>query len=134
MSYCPPGVSIQSLSAGTHSVFLMDLKPILEPAKLAKFCAQVVYIATYKSVDTAIEIDSVIKFSGSKADFYAGQTIDRLHLAAGLPEPTPGEELNLSDLLVGLSGVEFLVEVNDKGYVQQIIVPLAGTGTDDEAF
>ena len=134
MSYCPPGVSAQSIPPGTHEVYLTGFKPITDPAKLVKFMAQVVYIATYKNVASAVEIDSVIKFNGSKADFYAGQTIDRLHLAAGLPEPPPGTEIDISAMLIALDGVPFLLEVNDKGYAQSIIVPQANTGTNGDAF
>ena len=67
MPYVPPGVTAQALTPGTHQVYLTGLKPIEDPAKLVKFAAQVVFIATYKSVETAVEIDSVIKFNGSKA-------------------------------------------------------------------
>ena len=96
MTYCPPNVSAQTLAPGVHEVYLMGMKPITDPGKLAKFQAQAVFIATYKSTDTAVEIDSVIKFNGSRADFYAGQTIDRLHMVAGLPEPAAGETLDIS--------------------------------------
>lgn len=99
------------------------MKEITDPEKLKKFSAQVVFVATYQSVENATEIDQIIKFNGSKADFYAGQTIDRLHLAAGLPEPTPGEPIDLSALQIALSGVELLLEVNDKGYANGITVP-----------
>jgi len=133
MSWFPPNVSTQSLTPGTHEVYLTDIKPIDDPAKLVKFAAQAVFIATYKSVETAVEIDSVIKFSGSKADYYAGQTIDRLHLAAGLEEPAPGTPLDLTTLILAIEGKVFLVDVNDKGYVNGIIIPVGSTGTE-EAF
>lgn len=123
MAYVPPGVSHQSLGAGTHPVFLMDLKQITQPDRLQKFNAQAVFVASYKSAESAVEIDQIIKFNGSKADFYAGQTIDRLHLAAGLPEPVPGEALDLQDLKKRLDGVELLLEVNEKGYANAIHLP-----------
>jgi hypothetical protein len=132
MPYYPPNVSAQTLPVGINQVYLTGLKPIDDPAKLAKFSAQVVYIATYKSVETAVEIDSVIKFSGTRADFFAGQTIDRLHQVAGLPEPVPGEPLDLTALIMGLEGVPFEIEINDKGYVQNVLAP-AVIGSD-EAF
>jgi len=122
MSYVPPGVKPQGLSQGQHPVYLVEMKE-LDHSKLAAFKAQAVFIAKYQAVDDATEIEQVIKFSGTKADFYAGQTIERLHLAAGLPEPIPGEPIDLSALQIQLSGVELLLEVNDKGYAQGIIVP-----------
>jgi len=124
MSYVPPGVSTQTLGPGTHTVFLTDLKEITQPDRLAKFNAQAVFVATYKSVESAIEIDQVIKFNGSRADFYAGQTIDRLHLAAGLPEPAAGERLDLENLKNLLDGLELELVVNDKGYANEVIVPM----------
>ena len=123
MSYCPPGVSSQTLGTGQHPVYLVAMKEITDPEKLKKFSAQAVFVATYQSVADATEIDQIIKFSGSKADFYAGQTIDRLHLAAGLPEPVPGEPIDLSALQIALSSVELILEVNEKGYANGIIVP-----------
>ena len=123
MSYVPPGVSTQNMGPGTHPVFLTGIKEITDREKLLKFNAQVVYIATYKSVETAVEQDQVIKFNGSKADFYAGQTIDRLHLAAGLEEPAAGERLDLKNLAELLEGVELMVEVNDHGYINAVLVP-----------
>ena len=122
MSYLPPGVSTQTLGPGTHPVFLTGLKE-LPRDKVGKFNAQVVYIASYKSVESAIEIDQVIKFNGSKADFYAGQTIDRLLLAAGLEEPAAGERLDLDNLAQLLDGIELLLEVNDRGYANAILIP-----------
>lgn len=135
MSYVPPGVTKEALNTGTHSVTLVDLKEITDPGKLQKFSAQAVFVATFKSLANAIEIDHIIKFNGSKSDFYAGQNIDRLFLAAGLPTPTPGEPIDVPALTVALSGVELLLEVNDRGYAQTILVPMASTGTsDDVAF
>ena len=134
MPYVPPGVTAQALTPGTHQVYLTGLKPIEDPAKLVKFAAQVVFIATYKSVETAVEIDSVIKFNGSKADFYAGQTIDRLHLAAGLPEPAAGEALDLSALLIAIDGRPFFLEINEKGYAQGIMVPTTAVDGEEPAF
>ena len=128
MTYCPPNVSAQTLAPGVHEVYLMGMKPITDPGKLAKFQAQAVFIATYKSTDTAVEIDSVIKFNGSRADFYAGQTIDRLFLAAGLEVPATGEELDLTTLLTSIDGQAFSIEINEKGYVQSVILP----GTEGE--
>lgn len=123
MAYCPPNVSTQTLGPGTHQVYLTDLKEITQPDRLQKFNAQAVFVATYKSVESAVEIDQVIKFNGSRADFYAGQTIDRLHLAAGLPEPAPGEPLDLENLKGLLDGIEITLVVNDKGYANEIYVP-----------
>ena len=123
MSYVPPGVSTQTMGPGTHPVFLTGIKEITDREKLLKFNAQVVYIATYKSVETPVEQDQVIKFNGSKADFYAGQTIDRLHLAAGLDEPAAGERLDLKNLAELLEGVELMVEVNDHDYINAVLVP-----------
>lgn len=123
MSYVPPGVSTQALGPGTHVVCLTEIKEITDPAKLAKFNAQAVFVATYKSLEGCIEIDQVIKFTGSRADFYSGQTIDRLHLAAGLPEPAAGEPLDLDLLNQRLDGITLALEVNDKGYANAIQVP-----------
>jgi len=134
MPYVPPGVSIQSLTPGIHEVVLTDLKQITDPAKLAKFNAQAVYVATWKSLENAVEIDQVIKFNGSKSDYYAGLTIDRMCLAAGLEEPTPGEPLNVDVLKAELDGVTVLLEVNDKGYANGIQVPMSATGTDEAPF
>ena len=120
MSYTPPNVSTKSLGTGTHNVFLTDLKEITDPGKLAKFSAQAVFVATYKSVEGAIEIDHVIKFNGSKSDHFAGLNIDRLHLAAGLSEPIPGEPIDMENLKALLEGVELLLEVNDKGYTSNV--------------
>lgn len=122
MSYVPPGVSAQSMGPGSHTVVLTNLTQITDPAKLVKFNAQAVFVATYKSLESATEMDQIIKFNGSKADFYAGQTIDRLHMAAGLPEPAPGEPLDLANLQIKLDGVELTLEVNDKGYANGITV------------
>jgi len=122
MAYCPPNVKPQTLAAGQHPVYLVDLKE-LDPSKLANFKAQAVFIAKYQTVADATEIEQAIKFNGSRADFYAGQTIDRLHIAAGLPEPAPGEPLDLSALQIALSGVELILEVNDKGYANGVLVP-----------
>lgn len=122
MSYSPPNVKPQTLSAGQHPVYLVEMKE-LDPSKLEKFKAQAVFVASYQTVADATEIEQIIKFNGSRADFYAGQTIDRLHLAAGLPEPVPGEPIDLSALQIALSGVELLLEVNEKGYANGIIVP-----------
>jgi hypothetical protein len=130
MSYTPPGVSTQTLAPGTHQVWLTDLKQITQADRLQKFNAQAVFVATYKSVESAIEIDQIIKFNGSRADFYAGQTIDRLHLAAGLPEPQPGEPLDLDNLKALLDGIELQLVVNDKGYANEIYVPLGATSED----
>ena len=123
MTYCPPGVAAQTLAPGTHEVYLMGMKPITDPAKLAKFQAQAVFIATYRDTTSAVEIDSVIKFNGSKSDFYAGQTIDRLFAAAGLEEPATGEVLDLTTLLTSIDGQAFKIEVNEKGYVQSVLLP-----------
>jgi len=132
MAYCPPNVTIQTLEAGTHSVFLTDLEEITDPSKLAKFNnAQAVFIATYKSTQTAIEIKHVIKFNGSKADFYAGLNIDRLHIVAGLPAPNPGDTLDLENLKALLDGIEFQITVNDKGYVNDVLLP---EGAQDGPF
>ena len=129
MSYCPPYVNNSALSAGTHECFLVDIKEITDPNKLAKFSAQAVFVATYKSIEKAIEIDHIIKFSGAKADFYAGQNIERLHLAAGLPEPLAGDPLDLQALKDALAGRTFNVEVNYKGYANNILII-----GEDEAF
>lgn len=129
MSWTPAGVTPRTLEAGQHSVWLTDLKEITDPGKLAKFQAQAVFVATYKDTATAISIDQVIKFNGSKADFYAGQTIDRLYQAAGLPEPEAGETLDLENLKNLLDGVELLLEVNEKGYANAIIVPMGAEET-----
>lgn len=134
MPYVPPGVSIQSIASGIHEVTLTDLKQITDPAKLAKFSAQAVYVATWKSLESAIEVDQIIKFNGSKGDYYAGLTIDRMCMAAGLPEPIPGEALNVDTLKAELDGVTVLLEVNDKGYPNGIQVPMAATGTDEAPF
>jgi len=134
MPYVPPGVSAQTLAPGTHEVYLTGFKPIDDPAKLAKFQAQAVYIATYKSVESAIEIDQVIKFNGSRADFFAGQTIDRLHLVAGLPEPAAGEVLDIFALLIKIDGQPFFLEINDRGYANSISVPDAPGAGGEEAF
>lgn len=123
MAYCPPNVQPNTLGSGQHAVYLVGMKEITDREKLKKFSAQAVFVATYQAVADATEIDQIIKFNGSKADFYAGQTIDRLHLAAGLPEPIPGEPFDLSALQVQLSGVELLLEVNEKGYANSIVVP-----------
>lgn len=123
MAYCPPNVKPNTLGAGQHPVYLVGMKEITDPEKLKKFSAQAVFVASYQAVEDATEIDQIIKFNGSKADFYAGQTIDRLHLAAGLPEPVAGEPFDLSALQIQLSGVELLLEVNEKGYANGIIVP-----------
>lgn len=122
MAYCPPNVKPQTLAQGQHPVYLVEMKE-LDHSKLAKFQAQAVFIAKYQTVADATEIEQIIKFNGSRADFYAGQTIDRLHLAAGLPEPVPGEPFDLSALQIALSGVELILEVNEKGYANGIIVP-----------
>lgn len=134
MAYVPPGVSNQSFAPGVHAAIVVDFKQILDPAKLAKFNAQVVYIATYRNPDTATEIDQVIKFNGTKADFYSGQTIDRLHMAAGMDEPAPEVALDVPFLAGALSGANVLVEVNDKGYVNGIQVPMSAASGDDLAF
>ena len=130
MSYTPPGVSTQTLGPGVHQVFLKDLTQITQADRLAKFNAQAVFVATYKSVESAIEIDQIIKFNGGRADFYAGQTIDRLHLAAGLEAPTPGDDLDLENLKNLLDGIELTLVVNDKGYANEIYVPLGATSED----
>ncbi len=131
MTWTPPGVSIQSLAPGTHQVVLTKLQQVDDPAKLAKFGAQAVFIATWKSVENAIEIDHVIKFTGSKADYYAGLNIERMCAAAGLPDPTPGEPLNVDALAAELEAVSLLLEVNEKGYAQTILIPHAATGTGE---
>lgn len=124
MSYVPPGVSAQSnFGPGVHRVWFNGIKQITDPGKLAKFQAQALFIASFKSVETAAEIDLIIKFSGQKADYYAGLNIDRLHLAAGLPEPAAGESLDLDALTNALDGVELDLEVNDKGYANAVFAP-----------
>ena len=122
MAYTPPNVKPQTLATGQHPVYLVEMKE-LDPSKLANFKAQAVFIAKYQAVADATEVEQVIKFNGSRADYYAGQTIDRLHLAAGLPEPIPGEPIDLSALQIALSGVELILEINDKGYANGILVP-----------
>jgi hypothetical protein len=122
MSYVPPGVKPQTLGQGQHPACLVEMKE-LDSSKLANFKAQAVFIAKYQTLEDATEVEQVIKFNGSRADFYAGQTIERLHLAAGLPEPIPGEPIDLSALQIQLNGVELLLEVNEKGYVNGIVVP-----------
>ena len=123
MSYRPEGVSEVTLGPGTHLVFLTGIKRITDREKLAKFSAQAVFIATFKSVETAVDKDMIIKFSGAPADHYAGLNIDRLHLAAGLDAPAAGETLDLENLVNLLDGVELLLEVNDKGYANAVLVP-----------
>ena len=123
MSYTPPNVTTQALGSGVHPVWMTNIKEIADPGKLAKFQAQALFIATFKSVETAQEIDLIIKFNGSKADYYAGLNIDRLHLAAGLPEPAAGEVLDLVALGNALDGVELQLEVNDKGYANAVFAP-----------
>ena len=83
MSYRPEGVSEVTIGPGTHPVFMTGIKRITDRDKLAKFNAQAVFIASFKSVETAVEKDLTIKFSGAPSDHYAGLNIDRLHLAAG---------------------------------------------------
>lgn len=123
MSYRPEGVSEVTLGPGTHPVFMTGLKRITDRDKLAKFSAQAVFIASFKSVDTAVEKDLIIKFSGAPADHYAGLNIDRLHLAAGIDVPAPGERLDLENLVKLLDGVELLLEINDKGYANAVLIP-----------
>ena len=130
MSYVPPGVTTQTLGPGTHQVFLVGLEQITQPDRLAKFNAQAVFVAKFKSVETAVEIDLVMKFSGSKADYYAGLNIDRLHLAAGLDAPAAGEVLDLENLKNLLDGIELQISVNDKGYANEVIVPIGATAED----
>lgn len=133
MPYVPPGMPASNFAPGMHQVVLVEFKPMDKPDTLAKLGAKVAYKATCKSLETAAEIDLLIKFNGSKSDFYAGQNIDRLHLAAGLPEPTPGEPLDITTLVTQLDGVPFLLEVNDKGYANSISVP-GPTGGEEPAF
>jgi hypothetical protein len=123
MSYRPEGVSEVTLGPGTHPVWFTGIKQITDRDKLAKFSAQAVFIATFKSVETAVEKDLIIKFSGAAADHYAGLNIDRLHLAAGLEAPAAGERLDLVNLANLLDGVELLLEVNDKGYANAVMIP-----------
>jgi hypothetical protein len=123
MSYRPEGVSEVTLGPGTHPVWLTGIKRITDRDKLAKFGAQALFIATFKSVAAAVEKDLIIKFSGERSDHYAGLNIDRLHLAAGLEAPAPGECLDLDNLYNLLDGVELLLEVNDKGYANAVMLP-----------
>jgi hypothetical protein len=123
MSYRPEGVSEVTIGPGTHPVFMTGIKRITDREKLAKFSAQAVFIATFKSVETAVEKDMVIKFSGASSDHYAGLNIDRLHLAAGLEAAVAGERLDLENLVNLLDGVELLLEVNDKGYANAVVIP-----------
>lgn len=134
MSYVPPGLPASSFSPGTHQVVMVEFKPIDKPDTLAKLGAKVAFRATFKSLETANEIDLLIKFNGSKADYYAGLNIDRLHLAAGLPEPVPGEALNITELVTRLDGVTLLLEVNDKGYASTVLVPLSAASGEDAPF
>lgn len=129
MSWTPPNVTTQTLGPGQHAVFLTDLKEITDPGKLAKFAAQAVFVASYKSVESAIEIDQIIKFNGSKADYYAGLSIDRLHLAAGLEAPAAGEALDLQNLKELLDGIEIQLVVNDRGYANEIVLPMPEAGS-----
>ena len=123
MSYRPEGVSEVTLGPGTHPVFLTGLKRITDRDKLGKFNAQAVFIASFKSVETAVEKDLIIKFSGAPADHYAGLNIDRLHLAAGLETPAAGEPLDLENLTNLLDGVVLTLEINDKGYANAVFAP-----------
>jgi hypothetical protein len=136
MAYTPENYKAQDLDPGTHQVYLIGLEQITDSTKLAKFGpgTQAVFIATFKAIETAIEKGMVIKFNGTKADFYAGQNIDRLHLAAGLSEPEPGSSLDLAALLIALDGVMLLLEVNDRGYASTILVPESHTGTEGIPF
>ncbi|WP_257306268.1 hypothetical protein [Geothrix campi] len=129
MSWTPPNVTTQTLAPGQHAVFLTDLKEITDPQKLQKFAAQAVFVASYKSVESAIEIDQIIKFNGSKADYYAGLNIDRLHLAAGLEAPAAGEALDLQNLKELLDGIEIQLVVNDRGYANEIVLPMPEAGS-----
>lgn len=124
MSYVPPGVSTQSnFGPGVHRVWFNGIKHITDPGKLAKFQAQALFIAEFKSCETAAEIDLIIKFNGQKSDYYAGLNIDRLHLAAGLPEPAAGESLDLAALAAALEGIELDLEINEKGYANAVFAP-----------
>jgi hypothetical protein len=135
VSYVPPGLPASSFGSGTHQVVLAEFKPIDKPDTLAKLGAKIAFRATFKSIETAQEIDLLIKFNGSKADYYAGLNIDRLHLAAGLPEPVPGEALDITTLVTQLDGVPLLLEVNDKGYASTVLVPMqAASGESDRPF
>ena len=57
MSYRPEGVSEVTIGPGTHPVFMTGIKRITDRDKLAKFNAQAVFIASFKSVETAGGID-----------------------------------------------------------------------------
>lgn len=133
MSYLPPGIHSSSFEPGIHKVTLVEFGTITKADTLSRLGAKVAYKATFKSLDTAAEIDLLIKFNESKADFYAGQNIDRLFLAGGLPEPTPGEALDLTAMVMALNGKEVSIEVNDKGYANSVLLP-QDAPTGEEAF
>ena len=116
MAYLPPGVHPQTLTPGLHPVFLTDLEQITQPDRLAKFNAQAVFVAKFKSVQGAIPVDLGMKFRGTKGDYYAGLNGGGLHVAAGLDAPAPGENLDLENLKNLLDGVELTLEINDLGY------------------
>lgn len=133
MPYVPPGVPASTFSPGIHEVVLVEFKLITSAGTLGKLGARVAYKAVCKSLETAVEIDLLIKYNGSKGDYYSGLNIDLLHLVAGLEAPTSETPLDITALVTHLSGVPFLLEVNDRGYANSIILPEASTGTE-EAF
>lgn len=134
MPYLPPGVPASTFAPGVHQVILAEFGTITKPDTLSKLGAKVAYKATFKSLETAAEIDLLIKFNGSKSDYYAGLNIDRLFAVAGLPEPVPGTALDISAMVLALNQKNILIEVNDRGYAQGIVIPESVTTTEEPAF
>jgi hypothetical protein len=112
MSFTPPGVvAAAPFGAGVHaSCILVKIDQVKKPEA---FKASVVYIATYRDTESGAEIDDIIKFDGSKRDYYAGLRVEHLHAIIGAELPPDGHHPDFKQLLDLSDGLFFTVEMEE---------------------
>ena len=111
MSFTPPGVTPSvDFGVGVHACILTDFKQAKSPEK---FSASVVYIATYRDTESGAEKDDIIKFDGSKRDYYAGLRVERLHAIFGAELPPDGHHPDFKNILDLAEGIFFTVEIDE---------------------
>jgi hypothetical protein len=112
MSFCPPGVTpAADFGNGVHNAcILVKFEQVNKPAA---FNASVVYKAVYRDTESGAEVDDVIKFDGSKRDYYAGLRVERLHAIIGAELPPDDHHPDFKNLLDLSDGLFFTVEMSE---------------------
>lgn len=116
MTYVPPNYeSPAALQAGVHTCVLSSFKEA-PPSRDGKYVAA--FVAVYQDVQTGSEVSDFIAFGrpgNPKGDYWSGLRIERLFAIMGLPEPVPGQPLDITALLLAADGVQFEVELVQNG-------------------